>query len=66
VYGGCPVRAKILYRHPRRSDETGIVIVPDQAHVTATKHRLEKRGYLVIKIDTAPNAIAQSLQREMR
>jgi len=52
------VRAKILYRHTRRPDEAGLVIVPDQAQVTEMKDQLEKRGYLVLKIDTAPNVPA--------
>jgi hypothetical protein len=50
------VRAKILYRHPQRSDEAGIVIVPDQAQAAEIKSQLEKRGYLVIKIETEPHA----------
>ena len=49
------MRAKILYRHPRRPDEAGIVIVPDQAQATEIKDQLEQRGYLVLKIDTVPN-----------
>jgi hypothetical protein len=52
------VRAKILYRHPRRPDEAGILIVPDQAQATEMKDQLEKHGYLVLKIDTAPNVLA--------
>jgi len=45
-----------MYRHPLRSDEAGIAIVPDQANLDATKGELEGRGYRVIKIvpgDTA-------------
>jgi hypothetical protein len=57
-YGGFPVRAKILYRHPRRSEEAGIVIVPDRAQTIEMKVQLEKRGYVVIKIDTAPDVPA--------
>ena len=49
--------AKILYRHPRPPDEAGIVIVPDRAQATETKDQLEKRGYLVLKIDSAPSAL---------
>jgi hypothetical protein len=46
------VTLTILYRHPRRSDEAGMVIVPEQAQVAAMKDRLEKSGYTVIKIVT--------------
>jgi hypothetical protein len=52
------VRVKILYRHPRRPDEAGIVIAPDQAQATEMKDQLEKRGYQVLKIDAAPSALA--------
>ena len=50
----------ILYRHPQRPDEAGMTVVGDQAKATAMKDQLEHRGYLVIKIATAPFAKAIS------
>jgi hypothetical protein len=47
------VSLTILYRHPRRPDEAGMTVVPDQAKAAAAKDQLETRGYLVIKIITA-------------
>ncbi len=46
----------ILYRHPRRPDEAGMTVVADQAKATAMKVQLEHRGYLVIRIVSAPFA----------
>jgi len=40
----------ILYRHPQRPDEAGVVVVPDQAEAAEIKDRLENRGFLVIEI----------------
>ena len=51
--------ATILYRHPRRSDEGGMAIVPDQANLAPMKGQLEDRGYRVIKI--VPGAIAKPI-----
>lgn len=45
--------ATILYRHPLRSDEAGMAIVPDQAKLAAMKDELEDRGYTVVKIVTS-------------
>ena len=46
----------IMYRHPQRSDETGVVIVPDKAKAAEMKDQLENRGFLIIDIVTAPFA----------
>jgi hypothetical protein len=48
----------IMYRHPQRPDEAGVVVVPDQAKAAEMKDRMENRGFLVIDIATAPFAKA--------
>ena len=48
----------ILYRHPRRPEEAGMVVVPDQAKVVEMKAQLENRGFQVLKVETAPFAKA--------
>ena len=45
-----PVKTTILYRHPLRSDEAGVAIIPDLENLAAMKDRLEDRGYMVIEI----------------
>jgi hypothetical protein len=50
-----------MYRHPRRPDEAGVVVVPDQAKAAEIKDRLENRGFLVVEIATAPFAKANCL-----
>jgi hypothetical protein len=50
------VSLTILYRHPRRPDEAGMTVVADQAKAVAVKDELEHRGYLIVKIVTAPFA----------
>jgi hypothetical protein len=50
--GTVSVTLTILYRHSRRCDEAGMVIVPEQAQVAAMKDQLEKNGYTVVKIVT--------------
>ena len=42
--------ATILYRHPLRSDEAGLTLVPDQAKLAAMQDELEDRGYRVVKV----------------
>jgi hypothetical protein len=41
---------KIVYRHPRRPDEVGMKIVPDELRATAEKKALEALGFIVIEI----------------
>ena len=43
----------IVYRHPQRPDEAGVVLVPDRAKAAEMKDQLENRGFLVIEIATA-------------
>jgi N-dimethylarginine dimethylaminohydrolase len=50
----------ILYRHPQRPDEAGVVVVPDRAKAEEMRDQLENRGFRVIKIDTAPFAKAHN------
>lgn len=47
-----------MYRHPQRPDEAGVVVVPDKAKAAEIKDRLEKRGFLIIEVATAPFAKA--------
>jgi hypothetical protein len=49
----------IVYRHPQRPDEAGVVLVPDRAKAAEMKDQLENRGFLVIEIATAPFATAR-------
>ena len=46
----------ILYRHPQRPDEAGMTLVADQAKAAAMQDQLERRGFRVIAIVTAPFA----------
>jgi hypothetical protein len=48
----------ILYQHPQRPHEAGVVIVPDRAKATEVKDQLENRGFLIIKTETPPFAKA--------
>jgi hypothetical protein len=48
----------ILYRHPQRPGEAGVVLVPDRAKAAEMKNQLENRGFLVVEIMTAPFAKA--------
>jgi hypothetical protein len=41
---------RIVYRHPRRPDETGMKIVPDELHAEAEKKALEAQGFVVTSI----------------
>jgi hypothetical protein len=49
----------ILYRHPQRPDEAGVVVLPDQAKAAEMKDQLENRGFLVVEIAPAPFARAR-------
>ena len=49
----------ILYRHPQRPDEAGVVVVPDRAKAEEMKDQLKDQGFLVIAVTTAPFAKAQ-------
>jgi hypothetical protein len=40
----------ILYRHPERPDEGGMVMIAEQAKAAAMVDQLEKRGFVVEKI----------------
>ena len=55
----CPMSLKILYRHPQRPDEAGMVVVPDRAKAEEMKDQLENRGFLIIEIATVPSAKAR-------
>ena len=46
---------KIVYRNPRRPDETGMKIVPDELRAKAEKKALEDLGFIVISITTVPS-----------
>jgi uroporphyrinogen-III synthase len=48
----------ILYRHPQRPDEAGVVVVRDRAKAAEMKDQLENRGFLVVEIATASFAKA--------
>lgn len=48
-----PMSLTIMYRHPRRPDEAGMVLVPDRAKALEVKDQLENRGFVVIAIATA-------------
>jgi hypothetical protein len=53
-----PMSLTIMYRHPKRPDEAGVVVVPDRAKAAEVKDQLENRGFLVVAIATAPFAKA--------
>jgi hypothetical protein len=54
-----PMSLTILYRHPQRPDEAGMVVVPDRKNAAEVKARLENRGFLVIEMAPAPFAKAR-------
>jgi hypothetical protein len=54
-----PMSLTILYRHPQRPDEAGMVVVPDRAKAAEVKDQLENRGFLVIAITPATFAKAR-------
>jgi hypothetical protein len=41
---------KIVYRNPRRPDEFGMKIVPDESSAEAEKKALEDLGFIVTEI----------------
>jgi hypothetical protein len=47
---------KLLYRNPRRPGEAGMKLVPDQSQRAAEKKILEKLGFTVVEITSAPLA----------
>lgn len=53
-----PMSLTITYRHPKRPDEAGVVVVPDRTKAAEVKDQLETRGFLVVAIATAPFAKA--------
>jgi hypothetical protein len=57
------VGLKLLYRNPRRPGEAGIKLVPDRSHRAAEKKILEKLGFTVVEITSAPFAEALHLSR---
>jgi hypothetical protein len=54
----------IFYQHPQRPDEAGMTFVTGHANAAAMKDQLENRGFLVIKIETAPFAKAMHDQSD--
>jgi hypothetical protein len=48
------VGLKLLYRNPRRPGEAGMKIAPDQSQRAAEKKILEKLGFTVVEITSAP------------
>lgn len=57
---------KIVYRNPRRPDEMGMKIVPDELRAEAEKKALEDLGFIVIKITTVPNGHTRPSARDRR
>lgn len=57
-YKGFAVSLTILYRHPRRPDETGMAVVTDRVGAAVMTEQLERRGYLIVDIATATFAKA--------
>ena len=45
---------KILYQHPQRPDEAGLVVVSDRAKAADVEVQLENRGFVIIEIVPAP------------
>ena len=58
------MRSTIFYQHPQRPDEAGMTVVAGQANAAAIKDQLENRGFLIIKIETAPSAKAMDDQSD--
>ena len=50
--GRAPMALRIVYRNPRRSDELGVKIVPDELRAEAERRALEDLGFIVISITT--------------
>jgi hypothetical protein len=55
------VGLKLLYRNPRRPGEAGMKLVPEQSQRAAEKKILEKLGFTVVEITSAPFAKALHL-----
>jgi hypothetical protein len=51
---------KILYRNPRRPGEAGMKLVPDQSQRVEEKNILERLGFTVVEITSAPFALTRS------
>jgi hypothetical protein len=49
----------ILYRHPQRPGEAGMVVVPDWVKAAEMREQLEDRGFLIVQIAPAPFAKAR-------
>jgi hypothetical protein len=64
VQGGFSVPLTTFYQHPRRPDEAGMTVVTSHANAAAMKDQLENRGFLIIKIETAPLAKAMHDQSD--
>jgi hypothetical protein len=52
------VGLKLLYRNPRRPGEAGMKLVSDQSQKAAEKKILEKLGFTVVQVASAPFAKA--------
>ena len=46
----------IFYRHSRRRDEAGMTRVHNDGYAAALKNQLEKRGFLIVEIVSAPDS----------
>jgi len=46
---------KIVCRNPRRPDELGMRIVPDESRAEAEKKALEDLGFIAVEITTVTN-----------
>jgi hypothetical protein len=46
----------IFYRHSQRPDEAGMTRVPDNGYAAALKDQLEKRGFQILEIVSAPDS----------
>jgi hypothetical protein len=53
------VGLKILYRNPRRPDEAGVKLVPDQSQKAAEREILEGLGFTVIEMTPLPFALGR-------
>jgi hypothetical protein len=54
------MRLTILYRHPQRPDEAGMVVVTDQAEAEEEQIRLESRGFRVVEVSRRLSPLAPS------
>jgi hypothetical protein len=41
----------VLYRHPLRTDETGVKVLSDKSDLPAEKRALEQRGYVIVRVE---------------